>query len=81
MGEKIPLNRMKANETGTVVAFLGGYGMIRNLGNLGIRIGAKIKMVTQHAMGGPVVVSQNRTTVAIGFGMAQKIIVETGTGK
>jgi len=81
MTHKISLIEMKSNQTGKVVNLIGGQCMLRNLENMGIRIGAVIKKVNQQFMDGPVVVKQHRTTIAIGCGMAQKIIVEISAGK
>ncbi len=72
---------MEVNETGKVMEFFGGQGMQRNLENMGIRIGTEIRKVSQQFMRGPVMIQQNHTTVAIGFGMAQRIIVESNDGE
>jgi len=81
MTRKISLIDMKPNQSGKIVNLIGGQCMLRNLENMGIRIGAVIKKVNQQFMDGPVVVTQHHTTVAIGCGMAKKIIVEISAGK
>lgn len=67
---------MGSGETGKVVGLWGGYGLARNLEKLGIRMGSKIRKVSQQFMRGPVVISCGNTQVAIGFGMARRIMVE-----
>jgi len=77
MPEIISLVEMNTGDIGTVVGFEGGFGMIRKLENMGIRIGSQIKKVSgQFGGGGPVVISQGSTQVAIGFGMAKRIMVK-----
>ena len=76
MTRKVLLTKMQVKETGKVAELQGGQGMIRNLENMGIRIGVTITKVAQHFMRGPVVVQQARTTVAIGYGMAHRIMVD-----
>ena len=77
MPVKIPLTELRVTAAGKIVEFQAGAGMARNLENMGMRIGSRIRKVSQQFARGPVVVSRGRTTVAIGFGMARRIIVET----
>lgn len=76
MSELIPLTNLMSNEIGTVTGFQGGHGIHRNLEGLGIRLGSKIKIVSHQFMRGPVIISCGNTQVAIGFGMAKRIMVE-----
>jgi len=76
MAEIISVAEMNTGETGKVVAFQGGCGMMQHLESMGIRIGSKIKKVSQQLMRGPIIILHRNTQVAIGFGMAQKIMVE-----
>lgn len=76
MAEVISVVDMNAGETGKVVGLQGGHGMMGNLENLGIRIGCQIRKVSQQLMSGPIVISHRNTQVAIGRGMAQRIMVE-----
>ncbi|TET27026.1 MAG: ferrous iron transport protein A, partial [Dehalococcoidia bacterium] len=54
----------------------GGYGMVNRLSALGIRPGKRITKVSSMLMRGPVTIQVDRAQVAIGFGMAKRIIVE-----
>ena len=54
----------------------GGYGLIRRLHALGIREGKEIEKVSSGVARGPVVLRCGNTELAIGFGMAQKVLVE-----
>ncbi|MBN1398886.1 MAG: ferrous iron transport protein A [Bacteroidetes bacterium] len=70
------LAQMQPGETGTVKAIQGGYGLIRKLQNLGVRPGKKITKVSSHFWRGPQTVEIDNMQVAVGFGIAKKIIVE-----
>ena len=67
---------MKTGQTGTVVEVLGGHGIIGRLDELGIRPGRKVTKLSSTLFRGPVMLRVNNTQVALGFGMAKKIIVE-----
>lgn len=74
--ENVNLAQMKSGEEGIIVAIQGGYGLMRRAEALGVRLGVKIRKISSQFMRGPVTVQVGNTQVALGFGMAQKIIVE-----
>ena len=67
---------MQAGQSGKVVQIQGGQGLVNRLSGLGIRPGKKITKINSMLMRGPVTILVDRAQVAIGFGMANKIIVE-----
>jgi ferrous iron transport protein A len=67
---------MAAGQSGTVLQILGGYGLTRRLQALGVRPGKKLTKISSMFGHGPVTVRVDDTQIAIGFGMADKIIVE-----
>ena len=69
------LSEMRADECGTVLEIHGGQGLLNRLGALGIIPGKKITKISSVSMRGPVTVLVNRTQLALGFGMAGKIVV------
>ena len=75
--EQLTLAEMKTGQTGTVVGVLGGHGLIRRLDALGIRPGRKVTKLSSTLFRGPIILRVDNTQVAVGFGMARKIIVET----
>jgi ferrous iron transport protein A len=75
-GKKISLAEMRAGESGKIVQIDGGYALSRKLDALGIRVGKEITKVSGHWMRGPVLLQQNTTQAAIGFGMAGRVFVE-----
>ena len=74
--KEISLQKMKAGQSGTVAQLLGGHGLVNRLSALGIRPGKRITKVSSMFMRGPVTVQVNSTQIAIGFGMANKVLVK-----
>ena len=70
------LIRMQTGQSGIVIQIQGGHGLINRLSALGIRPGKRITKVGSMFMRGPVTIQVDRAQVAIGFGMASRIIVE-----
>jgi len=82
MGNRAALTRMQAGQRGRIIRISGGYGIVRRLDALGIRAGKEITKVSAQWMRGPVLVQQGNTQVALGFGMASRVLVEiTGEGR
>jgi ferrous iron transport protein A len=69
---------MEAGQIGIVTEILGGQGFTRRLQVLGIRPSKKITKVSSMFMRGPATIQVDGTQVAIGFGMANKILVSLG---
>ena len=70
------LGGMRNGQSGTVVEIKGGSLMLNRLSNLGIRPGQRITKVSAMFMRGPVTIQLGGSQVAIGHGMARKIIVK-----
>ena len=75
-GKIITLRQMQSGQSGKVVQIQGGFGLVNRLSALGIRPGKRITKVSSMLMRGPVTIQLGNTQVALGFGMANKIIVE-----
>jgi len=83
---QITVRQMQPGQSGTVIQILGGHGHHRGHGHghgfvdrlhsLGIRPGKRITKVSGMFMRGPVTLQVGRAQVAIGYGMAGKILVE-----
>lgn len=58
-----------------VVEIQGGQGIRQRLNHMGIHAGDKVIMKRSGIMGGPILIQIHRTEVAIGRGMARKIVV------
>lgn len=76
MIEKVDLTQLDEGNTGVIVDIQGGWGLVRRLDSLGIRMGKKVTKISSQLMRGPVTVRIDNSQVAIGFGMARKILVE-----
>jgi len=70
------LSDLKPGQSGIVVHIEGGHGLVNRLNALGIRPGKKITKVSSMLMRGPVTIQLDSAQVAIGFGMANKIILK-----
>ena len=74
--KQMALSRMQAGQNGIVVQIQGGHGLVNRLSALGIRPGKRITKIGSMLMRGPVTIQVDRAQVAIGFGMARRIITE-----
>jgi ferrous iron transport protein A len=70
------LGDLRSGESGKIARINGGYGMVKRLAALNIRPGQQIKKLNSSFIRGPVTIEVNRIQIAIGFGMANRIIVE-----
>jgi ferrous iron transport protein A len=68
------LARVAAGETVTVVGVKAGWGMQRRLADLGLTPGTQVRMIN-NARPGPVVLEVRGSRLALGQGVAAKIIV------
>jgi len=68
---------MQPGQSGVVVEVSGGFGLANRLNALGIIPGKRITKISSMSARGPATIEVDRVQVAIGFGMANKIIVES----
>jgi len=59
-----------------IVRIDAGRGAVLNLMNLGLDIGHTVELVQSSPLRGPLLVSYGDTEVAIGYHLAEKILVE-----
>ena len=78
---QISLVQMQSGQSGTVINIEGGHGIINRLNTLGIVPGKKITKISSVFMGGPVTIEIDRAKVALGFGMAKRIMVRLSNRK
>ncbi len=74
---KVALSAMKNNQKGRVVEVLSGHALQHRLLGMGISPGRELTKLSQFMLKGPLAVKVGRSVVALGFGTASKIIVET----
>lgn len=70
------LTDLRSGEGGRIAQINGGHGMVSRLAALGIRPGRRITKLNSGFMRGPVTIEIDRAQIAIGFGMAKRILVE-----
>ncbi|MCD6426896.1 MAG: ferrous iron transport protein A [Caldisericaceae bacterium] len=70
----VTLLDIKAGEKAEIVSLAGGYGFMRRLQEMGLIPGQIVEVVRNSAMG-PVEISVMGTHLAIGRGIAAKVIV------
>ena len=73
---RISLAQMRPGQKGKIVEINGGFGLAHKLDALGIRTGKEITKISEQLMRGPILLQQDRTQAAVGFGMASKVLVE-----
>ncbi len=71
------LAAMSPGAKGRIAGFSAGPGMVRRLEEIGLRAGLGVVKVSGIPLRGPVVVQVGGTRVALGHGMAKKVMVET----
>lgn len=74
--KRVSLIKMKAGQKGRVVEVAAGIGLQDRLMSMGIYEGKEITKFSHFALRGPVAIKVDRTVLALGHGMASKIIVE-----
>jgi ferrous iron transport protein A len=72
---RIDLTQLKEGQSGIVVEIEGGFGLTRRLESLGIRVGKRVTKVSSQLMRGPVTIRIGNSQIAVGFGMARKILL------
>jgi len=73
---KIDLTQLKEGENGLVMEIQGVSGLNRRLESLGIRVGKRVTKVSSQLMRGPVTLRVDNSQIALGYGLAKKIIVK-----
>ncbi len=65
------------NEQGEISSVEGGVTAKEKLETLGIRPGKKVRKVSSQAFRGPVVINIDGRNIAMGHGLAQKVIIDS----
>ena len=73
--ELVALAALKPGQKGVVRQISGGEGVVRRMAAMNIRPGKVITKVSAMLMGGPVVISIDGRQLAIGHGMAKKVML------
>jgi Fe2+ transport system protein FeoA len=73
-----PLNLYEAEDHAylKVCTILGGWGIRRSFNEIGIHAGDRIRVLCRAPFGGPLIIDNRGTRVAVGKQLAEKIKVE-----
>jgi len=74
--KKISLVQIKANEKVKILEILGGSNLESKLLSMGVYKGKHVTKLSHMGLRGPVVIKSGRTILALGHGVAEKIIIE-----
>ncbi len=73
--QELPLPSLPAGAAGRVSRIHGGRGMALRLARMGIRPGAVVRLVSSGPFSGPLLVEVEGLRVALGRGVARRILV------
>jgi ferrous iron transport protein A len=73
---KISLIQIRENQKAKVSEISGGRGLQHKMMSMGIYPGREIMKLSHFALRGPVTVRVGRSVLALGYGVAAKIIME-----
>lgn len=71
------LMQVKNGQTVRIVSFKGGMGLEHKLRQLGLVPGDRAKVLRHAPLGGPILVEVDGRSIALGRGVASKVVVET----
>jgi len=72
----MPLSMVPPGQEVELVAVQGGWGIRRRLAEMGLNPGVRIKVIQSDFRGGPLIIAVRDTRLALGHGMAHKIMVK-----
>lgn len=76
---EIPLAMLPSGGKGRITRVCGGRGLVRRLSDMGFIPGVEVRVVHSHqnpGHGGPLVVEVKDSRIALGRGVAMKIMVQ-----
>jgi len=79
--DRIPLTALKKGEKAIIVSHKGGRGFENRMSSLGLRPNAVIKKISSQLFHGPVTIQVGNSQIALGHGMARRIMVERISGE
>lgn len=75
--KKISLAQLKPGHKGKISEIHGGGNLQARLSNMGLNQGREVTKLSHLGLRGPVVVKAGRTILALGHGVASKILLDT----
>lgn len=74
--KKMSLIQLKSDHKVRIAEILGGSGLRNKLESMGIYKGKEIAKISHIGLRGPVVIKAGRSILALGHGIAAKVMVE-----
>jgi Fe2+ transport system protein FeoA len=74
--ELCTLTDLDEGRRGIIVRAVGGYGLVRRLAEMGLTPGTEVKLLKKGPFGGPVEVEVRGVALALGRGVASKVLVK-----
>lgn len=74
--KKISLVQLKASHKGKIIEIIGGSNLQSRLMNMGVFKGKEVTKLSHVGLRGPVVIKAGRSVLALGHGVAAKVIIE-----
>ena len=75
MGHMMPLSMVSAGETVKIASVKAGWGLQRRLADMGLTPGVQVRVVNSQGRG-PVVLDIRGSRLALGHGIAHRIMVD-----
>lgn len=75
--KKVSLIHLEAEKKGRIVEVTGGGALQHRLMSMGVYIDKEVQKLSHIGLRGPVVIKSGRSIIALGHGVAAKIIVES----
>jgi ferrous iron transport protein A len=73
---KVPLTCLKEGTRGIVTHASGGLGVVRRLSDLGLTPGCEVRLMRKCSFHGPIEIEVRGATLALGYGLSSKILVQ-----
>ncbi|HMK54270.1 MAG TPA: FeoA family protein [Methanobacteriaceae archaeon] len=73
----ITINQLENGEAGIINEIIGGHGFIKRLESLNLRKGKQVLKISSAPFKGPVVLEVEGCQIALGVGIASKILVKS----
>ncbi len=72
----VPITDLKPCQKGTIALLRGSRNVIQRLSDLGLTPGSEVTLVRKTPLGGPIKLCVRRTTLAVGYDIADNIFIE-----
>jgi len=76
MNNQVSLTELEDGQAAVIITVNGGRQLIKRLADLGITSGTEVKIIRKTLLSGPVQVEVSGSRLVLGWGLANKIVVE-----